>query len=420
MSEAISTKPNIAPVFNHGEGVWLTSKDGQRYFDATSGSGAIGLGHQHPCVINACHHQIDKLIHTGCKLNSEVRQDLADKITSIVPIQNASVLFSVIGSEAVESAFKIARAYTGRKRIICFEHAYHGKSRDALGATWRATFKQFSSISSSDYIRVSSPYIPEESTSNGAQTLEQNLDHLIQSSLDEFEQMLKEFGDENNPELPAAFIIEPIQITEGVLIPPKAFIDGIIQLSRQYGVVSIIDEIYTAFGRCGSLFYCDTLANQPDLMLLGKSIANGLPISLVVGNSQIMNTLPAGVQTSTYSGSPLASAAALAVTDFIINNKIWDLANQNGRWLSSLFYDIQRQFNIHLKVRQIGMLLAFEFESPTLTSKFIDYALKNNLILFGGGYNNSNVKVVPPILLDPGEKEFLATALLNTFNDLYK
>jgi|SRR5690554_164590 len=420
--EAVSTKPIIPPVFESAKGSWLISESGVRFFDATAGSGAVSLGHQHPCVVNACTQQIGNLIHTGCKLNSSIRVRLAEKISSLVPIKNASVLFSVIGTEAVESSFKIARSHTKRSKIICFEHAYHGKSHDALGTTWRSSFKEFSRINDADYVRFPLPYV------QGCEDdidLVHDLDSRIADSLSRYEDFLLDCAGQGDSALPAAFIIEPIQVTEGVLLPPRQFVEGLIALSREHGVISIIDEIYTAFGRCGSLFYCDTLSVVPDMMLLGKSMANGFPISLVAGGDEIMKSLPSGTQTSTYSGSPLSAAAALAVVDFVVENEIWHTANENGLWMKNLLEHLQSKYSLTLEIRQRGMLLAFEFKKDGenvagLAKQFIKFAFNNGLLLFGGGYNNENIKVIPPILLDEVEKKFLEISLDKTFNDLFR
>lgn len=215
--EARSTGTKLGPDFKMGESAWLISENGEKYFDGTSGSGAISLGHQHPAVIDKCHNQLLSLTHTGCKLGSVPRRHLALKIAEITPFKNANVLFSVIGTEAVETAFKVARAYTGRKHIAGLEYAFHGKSHAALNITWRESFKKYSYITPEDSYIV--PAVPLETKSQ------------IDDALSEYEALLEKKKTEGA--LPAALIFEPVQVTEGVKIFPFEYHNGLISISRK-------------------------------------------------------------------------------------------------------------------------------------------------------------------------------------------
>lgn len=408
--EAITTGSTWGPTFVKGMGPWLFDAAGKRYFDGTSGSGALSLGHQHPAVNAACHRQLDSLVHTGCKLGSDVRARLAERIASLTPFRNAAVLFSVIGTEAVESAIKIARAATGRRCIAGLRHAFHGKSREALNITWRSSFRQHSAIVDGDSLIVDAPY----AQSNGGCA-----PALIDAALAGYRQTLANRRSDGS--LPAALIMEPIQVTEGVFVLPKLFLEGMLAISREYGVVTILDEIYTGIGRCGALFFADDLAHPPDLLLIGKSLGNGLPISLVVGESELVNTLGPGVQTSTYSGHPLSCAAANAVLDVVQTEQLWEVAAATGARLRAALLSIQAHCSNVLAVRQHGMLLAFDLghdatPSPALSKRFIQLALSNELLLFGGGSHDGCVKLVPPVLLCNADEQLLVDALTQTFS----
>lgn len=407
--EAISTGSHWGDTFVRGEGPWLYTAGGDRYFDATAGSGAVGLGHQHPAVVRACHRQVDALLHTGCKLRSNVRAELAKRIAGLVPYRQPAVLFAVIGTEAVESAFKIARSYTGRTRIAGLRHAFHGKSREALGITWRASFKAYSAVPSNDALILVPPYADAQGRADAA---------AVEEALAAYRQSLLEA--EKTGQLPAALIFEPIQVTEGVLLFPEAYIEGLLKISREYGVVTILDEIYTSMGRTGTFLFSDTLSVKPDLLLLGKSLGNGLPISLVVGEAEMMNSLPPGVQTSTYSGHPLGCAAAHAVLDVVIGESLWDTAASTGAYLKSQLLEMQKRFPHILSIRQRGMLLAFDLGQdneprPELASRYLAQALARNVLLFGGGASNASIKIVPPTLLSKEDTDFLVQALESAF-----
>jgi 4-aminobutyrate aminotransferase/(S)-3-amino-2-methylpropionate transaminase len=412
--EAISTGSTLGPTFVRGSGPWLFTARGERYFDATSGSGAVGLGHQHPAVLEACQRQLQQLVHTGCKLKADVRDTVVRKIAALVPFQEPTVLFTVIGTEAVESAIKIARAATGRQVVAGFRHAFHGKSREALNITWRAGFKAYSAISEGNRLILDPLYSDSAAQDEGRQ-----VDAALNSCFEHLQQARTE------GRLPAAMIFEPIQVTEGVLTMPKAYIEGVLSICRQFGIISILDEIYTGIGRCGHLLFSDQLQVKPDLLLLGKSLGNGFPISVVVGSAELVNQLPAGVQTSTYSGHPLSCAAASAVLDVVTERALWKAAVKNGLQMKERLVELQSQYPQILRVRQCGMLLAFDLgvegvPQEALAKKFLSAALAQNVLLFGGGPANATVKVVPPTLLTDIDRSYLLDALESTFLALRK
>lgn len=405
--EARSTGSKLGPDFHSGQGAWLITSNGERYFDGTAGSGAISLGHQHPAVVAACQQQLNRLTHTGCKLGSDVRTQLAETIAKLVPFKDANVLFCVIGTEAVETAFKVARAKTGRKPIAGLEYAFHGKSSGALAITWRWHFKKYSFISPED-----SCIIPSRDLSDA---------NLIRRALESFRTQLSEAAARNM--LPAAIIFEPVQVTEGVRLFPTEYLDGLLRIAREFGVISIMDEIYTGMGRCGRLFFCQYLSQKPDLILLGKSLGNGMPISLVVGERDLINVLESGVQTSTYSGHPLACAAALAVCDQVMLTQLWEKAERLGAELAEFVRSELAPIGLVSAVRQIGMLIGFDLSSDRLPGdqlcqRFISIALAHNLLLFGGGAKDNTIKLVPPVEISDSELAFLKNSLRQALQQL--
>lgn len=407
VKEARSTGTRLGPDFVSAIGPWLITVDGNRYFDATAGSGAISLGHQHPIIVEACHNQIDRLIHTGCKLGSDVRTKLAEKISELTPFEQACTLFCVIGTEAAETAFKIVRAKTGRKKIAGLEYAFHGKSSGALTITWRNHFKKYSFIDSS-----SSVIVP---------ACDLSTPQAVSTALNDFREQLTMLA--LHQELPAGLIFEPIQVTEGVRIFPIEYIDGLLSISKEFGILSIIDEIYTGMGRCGKLFFSHYLTQKPDLILLGKSLGNGLPISLVVGEKSLINILEPGVQTSTYSGHPVSCAAALAVCQHVTDTQLWKVAEERGSDLAQFIRAEMVPAGFVGEVRQKGMLIGFDFYSTDIPAaqlcrRFIEIALQNNVLLFGGGALDCTVKLVPPIELSNEELFFLKTKLRQTLLQL--
>jgi 4-aminobutyrate aminotransferase/(S)-3-amino-2-methylpropionate transaminase len=404
--EAISTGTTMGPVFTRASGCWLYDEQGARYFDGTAGSGAISLGHQHPGVLEAVHRQVDALVHTGCKLASDARVALAAALVQASPYRDGVALPTVIGTEAVETALKIARAFTGRQRVICFDHGYHGKSTGALAVTWRKEFRAYSPIAPTTLrAHLAAPA--------GGQGTEAD-------ALDDVRRLLADAPAEDRP---AAIILEPIQVTEGVFDAGPRFLDALISLAHEYGVLVILDEIYTGLGRCGRRFYSETLREPPDLLLVGKSLGNGFPIAAVVGPAPIMNSLPAGIQTSTYSGHPVSCAAAGAVLRIVEELELWNQAQELEATIGAALRELQAQYSFITEIRHVGGLFAFDLEgssasTESLASAFGRAALRRRLLLFTGGARGRTVKLVPPVLMDHANLDFLKTTLRDVTADV--
>jgi 4-aminobutyrate aminotransferase/(S)-3-amino-2-methylpropionate transaminase len=212
-------------------------------------------------------------------------------------------------------------------------------------------------------------------------------------------------------------VIEPVQTTEGVLPLPPTFVDAVIELAHRAGGLAVLDEIYTGLGRCGLLFYSEQLRQKPDLVVLGKTLGNGSPIATVVGPAAVVDALPAGLQTSTFSGNPISCAAAVAVLDSVLEEDLprrarglQDRLRAHGEYMTS-------EFPFVAGWRVTGGLAAFDCIdtegrlAPELARAFARCALAEGLLLFTGGAEESTVKIVPPLVLTDGEIDALATGL---------
>jgi len=400
--EAISTGTFSFPTIVSGRGCWLFDAAGSAYFDGTAGSGAVALGHGHPRVRDAVERQLGRLVHTGCKINSDVRTELVAKLCAISPFSTCSILPAVTGAEAIEASLKIARAYTGRRAIIAFAHAFHGKTTGALSVTWRDELKSFSGICDTDVKFASFPAADADQAE-------------LEIRLAEFRRIIHDAGAQGR--LPAAVILEPIQVTEGVHIPGRRFLDGIVEIARAAGILVILDEIYTGFGRAGALFYCRTLDSIPDLLVVGKSLGNGFAISAVLGKREVINALPGGIHTSTYSGHPLACAAAASVIDVILETRLWELAARLGTRLLLALRAMAARLEFVSHPRGEGLLLAFDClgsggrPSPGVARSVLAAALARRLLLFGGGIHGATIKIVPPMLMSDDDFGYLVETL---------
>jgi 4-aminobutyrate aminotransferase/(S)-3-amino-2-methylpropionate transaminase len=398
--EALSTRTTFDPIFERGAGPWLYDENGTAWFDGTSGSGAATLGHQHPAVIGAATAQVSRLVHTGCKLGSGARADLIRRLGELSPYSEPAVLPTVTGAEAVETALKIARAATGHRNVVAFMHGYHGKTAGALGLTWREEFKTYSVLPSDAVVTASLPD-PRRKRPEGANAMA-----AVAAALDA--------ADRNGGT--AAVVLEPIQVTEGLLIVCPELLDEIARLARARGALLILDEIYTGLGRAGRMFTSELMAEAPDLTLVGKTLGNGFPIGAVLGECEVVNALPAGVQTSTFSGSPLSCAAACAVLETVVGQNLPARARELGERLAVDLGKLVERFSWIDAPRTAGGMAAFDCmrddrPSPALARAVRDAALCARLLLFGGGPDGATIKIIPPVLLEESEYRFLVDAL---------
>ncbi|GHH86826.1 4-aminobutyrate transaminase [Streptomyces sulfonofaciens] len=402
--EARSTGTTLGPEFTTGSGPWLRTEDGTAWFDGTAGSGAATLGHQHPEVTAAAAAQLGRLTHTACKLGSDVRTRMVERIGALSPYAQPAVLPTATGAEAVESALKIARAATGHQAVVTFRYAYHGKTAGALALTWRTDFKAHSAPQPDSVVtaELPDPRVPGEA--DGMARFAAGLSTALDAA--------DLLGGT------AAVVLEPIQVTEGVLPVPPAVLDEIARQAHSRGALLVLDEIYTGLGRAGRLFTAELMSGPPDLTLLGKTLGNGFPVGAVVGERAVVDALPPGVQTSTFSGHPVSCAAATAVLDVLVRQDVAGRARTLGERLHADLTALAARHPWMRAVRTAGALAAFDCApdgaggpDPALAKAVTTGALRQRLLLFGGGPEGATVKIVPPVLLSDGEYRWMVSAL---------
>ncbi|EJC71118.1 4-aminobutyrate aminotransferase family protein [Rhizobium leguminosarum bv. viciae WSM1455] len=398
--ECLSTTPpgyGEFPIdFVEAHGVWLKDASGRAWFDATGGSGAVNLGHGDKRVLEAVHRQVDMLIHTGWNIATDIRRQAVTRLALASGFSDPAVLSCLSGAEAVEAACKVARAFTGRRDILAFEYGFHGKSGGALEVTWRESLRKFAG---------------RERTSEPLQ--------VSMGGLDAVADTLEKRARANA--LPAAIIIEPVQVSEGIMDFGDAWLNNLILMCRRYDVLCIFDEIYTGFGRTGALFKCHRAGMMPDLLIVGKALGNGFPISAVLGGRDLLNTLPEGHHSSTFAGHPVSAAAANEVVRIMCEERPWLSVEPLGRRLVAGLHEIAKANPAIRAIRRDGLLVAFEFwsvngdgnaipDAPTAT-QFARAAFQTDVIVRTGGYNGAVVKLTPPITVSEPELDFLINAL---------
>src|SRR6266571_2589875 len=293
----------VPVVIAEGHGATLTDVDGNTFLDFTGGVGCLNVGHSHPRVVEAAQAQLERFAHTDFTIVPyEVYVELAERLIDVAPVRKpAKAAFFNAGTEAVENAVKFARAYTKRPAVIVFEGAFHGRTLLSMTLTSKTR----------PYKAGLGPFAPEVYRVPFAQ------DYRGPSSAEALAALERALVTTVAAETVAAMVIEPVQGEGGFVVAPRDFLQGVQRICNEHGIVLVVDEVQTGFGRTGKMFAIEHFGIEPDLMAVAKSIAGGLPLSGVIGKAEIMDAPPDSAVGGTYVGNPGAQAAALAVLDVI-------------------------------------------------------------------------------------------------------
>ena len=390
----------ITPVFvDRTEGAVIEDVDGNRLIDLAGGIGCLNVGHRAPEVVNALHSQIDRHLHTCFMVSPyESYVKLAEKLNALAPGQSPKkTLFLNSGAEAVENAIKIARAWTKRPAVICFEDAFHGRTMLTMSLTskthpYKAGFEPFAS----DIYRVPFAYCYRCSYSMKYPECGLHCAHHLE---DAFKRVVA-------AESVAAIIVEPVLGEGGFVAPPLDWFPAVEQICRKHGIVLIADEVQTGFGRTGKIFASEHYGIEPDLIVTAKSLGGGLPLGGVTGRAEIMDHTGPGSLGGTFGGNPLACEAALAVLDTIERENLCDRATHLGELFRARAQSWKRQFAVVGDVRGLGAMQAIELVTPgrdlpnaDATKSLTEYCLQRGVILVTAGSYGNVVRMLMPLVI---------------------
>ena len=366
----------------HGARVW--DVDGNEYLDFVGGIGVQNAGHTHPHVVAAIREQAERLIHTCFQVAMyEPYVAVAERLNQIAPGPSPKkTLLLSTGAEATENAVKIAREYTRRPAVIAFAHGYHGRTLLALTLTGKnAPYKQHFGPFCTEIYHAPFPH------ALAGWSTERALESLSEI-----------FITEVAPDRVAAIIIEPV-LGEGGFIPaPAEFLQELRRVADRYGIVLIFDEVQSGFGRTGKMFACEHAGVEPDLMAVAKSIAGGLPLSAVIGKSEIMDAPEPGGLGGTYAGNPVACAAALATLD-LMDEAFLAHANVVGERVFHALRELRDRYAEVVDVRGIGAMAAIEFASAADAQRVVTRARDRGLLLLLAGHGNV-IRILVPLTID--------------------
>jgi 4-aminobutyrate aminotransferase len=367
----------LSPALSHyfdleitsGKGNYLIGRDGQKYLDFATGIAACNVGHCHPRVVAAIKKQSEKLIH-ACSgiVYYEPNIALAEKLAKIVPIKDAQTFFSHSGSESIEGAIKLARFVTKKPGLIALSKGFHGR-----------TFGSLSLTSSKEQYRLGyEPLLPEC--------------YIAEKDLDSIKKIVD--GAEKGI---AAVVIELEQGEGGYQPLDKKFVKDLRAYTQENGILLIVDEVQTGFGRTGKMFACEHYGIVPDIMALAKAIASGLPLGAVVASREIMQHWNPGAHGSTMTGNPVTCAASLATIEIIEKDKLVKNAGAMGALLMDGLKKIAKETPLIKDVRGLGLMIGVEMLDSDVTKKVLKIALEHKLLLISTGGTGKVVRFIPAL-----------------------
>jgi 4-aminobutyrate aminotransferase/(S)-3-amino-2-methylpropionate transaminase len=396
----------LHPIFvDRATGSTVTDVDGNTYIDFAGGIGVMNAGHVNPAVTEAIAAQAARFSHVCFQvMGYEPYVEVAEMLARLTPglFEKRTLLVST-GAEAIENAIKIARGFTKRGAVLCFEHGFHGRTLLALSLTGKASpYKAGFGPFPSEIYRLPFPYAYRN----------QGFDDSIENTLRTIVA----------PTELAAIIVEPVLGEGGFVVPPQAFIQELREFATRHGIVLIADEVQSGFGRTGTMFACEQFGIEPDLITLAKSMSAGMPLAAVVGRATIMDTIPPGGVGGTFAGNPLSCAAALQAMQVIEQLVKSGTAAHLGARLRTRLDRLATEIPLIGDVRGLGAMQAIELvrdrvtkePASTETSTIVRLARERGLLLFPAGTYGNVIRFLMPLttpveVLDEGLDVFEQT-----------
>src|SRR3954468_8081611 len=407
-------------VVDHGEGSWLVTTDGQRILDYSSGIGGTTTGHAHPRVAAAVQEQAAKLLHGQQNIVfHEPGLRLYERLSRLLPGDGWGAFLSNSGAEAVEAAVKLARVATGRPVIIAFRGGFHGRTAQTMALTsakdvYRAAFEP---LPGSVY-HTAFPYCyraaggPHEPDASCRCDWEAQLDLLFHQMVD--------------PQRVAAIVVEPVLGEGGYVVPPPGFLPRLREITRQHGILLVADEVQTGFGRTGEWFAVQHAGVEPDILVVAKGIASGLPLSGILAKRTLLDKFPPGTHGGTYGGNVVSCAAANATLDVIEEEGLVANSRDRGAQLIEGLREIAPGHPAMGDVRGLGSMVAIEFvkpgdgdgrvPDPAVTKQILAEALKRNLIVLSAGSYANVVRIIPPLVTTREEVDLAVRTLRDSID----
>jgi len=386
---------------DHGKGTEVWDVDGNRFLDFMAGIAVVSTGHSHPDVVKAIQEQAEKFIHISSDFYHENWVKLGEKLDEIAPFKEKATSFMTnSGTEAVETAIKLARYHTGRSNFIGFTGAFHGRTMGAVTFTaskptyHRGFYPLMNGVVHAPFPNPYRPILDRNPGEDYGETVVRYIEDQI-------------LGHILPPDEVAGILLEPIQGEGGYIIPPPGFFPALRKLCDKYGILLIADEVQSGMGRTGKWWAVEHFNVEPDIVTTAKGIASGVPLGACISRQSVM-TWPRGAHGNTYGGNPLACAAGLATIDLIEKQYLRNAAEM-GEYTQDALKEIQARHPRIGDVRGIGLMIGVEFIKDAQSKKadeqfrdrVVDLAFERGLLLLGCA--KSIIRVAPPLSISQQE-----------------
>lgn len=381
------------------KGALIIDEDGRELIDFAGGIGVVNAGHCPEPVVAAIREQAGKYIHTSFNVVTyEPYIELCEKLAQILPHgENTKAMLVSTGAEAVENAIKIARQATGRQAVLCFTEAFHGRTMMAMTLTSKIDYKKDCGPFAPEVYRLPFPnFYRYHGQRNMEEFVAWELKRLWESGYNLV-----------NPLSVAAIIIEPIQGEGGFNVVPQKYLEGLREYCTEHGIMLIMDEVQSGFGRTGHWASWQHFNVQPDLSVYAKSLGSGMPIAAVVGKAEIMDAAAPGTLGGTYIGNPVCCAAAIATIQFMKDQNLNQRAIEIGEIISKRFYKLQSEHSEIGDVRGLGAMTGIEFvldndprrPNGDLCLAILKGCAEKGLILVGAGTFKNVIRILSPLVI---------------------
>lgn len=396
-------------VIARGDGAVVEDVDGNVFIDCAAGIAVNSTGVSHPEVVKAIAEQAAKFIHmSGTDFYYEPQVRLAEELASLVPIAgDVRTFFGNSGTEATEAAIKVSRYFTKRSNIVAFLGSFHGRSLGALSLTSSKSIQRrgFGPLLPGVY---HAPY-PDVYRFNGS------ADACAEASLAFIrEQILVHLTSADEV---AAVVVEPIQGEGGYVVPPQGFLQGLRELTKQHGMMLVLDEVQSGMGRTGKMFAAEHFDVKADVVNIAKGIASGLPLGITCARADVMSW-PPGAHASTFGGNPVSCAAAL-VTIKLLREQYVQNAATVGEYMMAALRELQRKHSIIGDVRGRGLMIGVELVRDRKTKEraveergaVVQAMFRRGVLILGAGRNS--IRFAPPLVISKDQ----ADAVLHLFDE---
>ncbi len=389
-------------VVDRAEGVTVWDADGTAYLDCFAGIAVVNAGHRHPRVLAAVREQMEKVVHAASYIyHVPVVADLAERLAEITPGDLSKTFFGNSGAEGIETAMRLAKAYTGRHEFITLTHAFHGRSAGTLSITGNKGRKTRGGPYLPGIAFAPAPYVYRNPFgTDDPEVVAERCAELVEWAV-----AYQSSGDV------AAFIAEPVMGEGGILVPPASYFRRVKEVLDRHGILFIADEVQSGFGRTGALFAVDHYGVEPDILVAAKGIADGFPLSATVARPEIADALRPGEHLSTFGGNPVSCAAALANIDVMRDERLPEEAARKGERTLAQLRELATRHPLIGEVRGLGLMIGVELvtdretkEPAAAAAAQVRRHCREAGVLVGVGGPAANVvRFQPPLVITDAE-----------------